>query len=83
MQLENDLIIFNEQWIRAWFEKDYAAVELLMAEDYVYIAPNGRVLDRSTILSIIRSPSYTLYSGARSEIKVRLLGEGAALVRNK
>jgi len=47
MQLENVLIIFNEHWIRARFEKDIATVERLMADDYVYVAPNGRVLDRS------------------------------------
>ena len=36
----------NDRWFQAWQEKDAATVERLMAEDYVYIAPSGIVLDR-------------------------------------
>ena len=73
----------NEQWIRAWFEKDDATVERLMAEDYLYVAPNGLVLDRRAILGIIRSPSYRLDHGARTEVVVRALGRDAAVVRDR
>ncbi len=54
-----------------------------MSEDYAYVTPHGRVLDRSNILAIIRSPGYQLHCGARSEIKIRFLGKGEAVVRNK
>jgi ketosteroid isomerase-like protein len=73
----------NERWIRAWFEKDAATVERLMAEDYLYIAPNGLLLDRQTILGIIRSPSYRLDHGARTEVVVRALGRDAAVGRDR
>ncbi|MBI3410439.1 MAG: nuclear transport factor 2 family protein [Planctomycetes bacterium] len=73
----------NERWIRAWFEKDAATVERLMALDYLYIAPNGLVLDRQAILGIIRSPSYRLDRGARTEVVVRALGRDAAVVRDR
>ena len=73
----------NERWIRAWFEKDAVTVEHLMAEDYLYIAPNGLVLDRQAILGIIRSPSYRLDHGARTEVVVRALGRDAAVVRDR
>ena len=40
----------NETWTRAWLQKDAATVERLMAEDYLYVGPNGPVLDRPAIL---------------------------------
>ena len=73
----------SERWFQAWLEKDAATVERLMAEDYLYIAPNGLVLDRQAILAIIRSLSYRLDHGTRSEIVVRALGQDAAVVRHR
>ena len=73
----------SERWIQAWFEKDAATVERLMAEDYLYVAPNGLTLDRQAILAIIRSPSYRLDHGTHSEVVVRALGQEAAVVRHR
>jgi uncharacterized protein (TIGR02246 family) len=73
----------SERWFQAWLEKDAAAVERLAAEDYHYVAPSGLVLDRLAILGIIRSPSYQLEHGTRTEVVVRLLGQEAALVRHR
>jgi ketosteroid isomerase-like protein len=71
----------NQRWNQAWFDKDTTTVERLMAEDYIYIGPNGLVLDRQAILGIIRSPSYRLDHGANTEVVVRALGHDAAVVR--
>ena len=73
----------SERWFQAWLAKDAATVERLAAQDYVYIAPNGSTLDRQAILSIIRSPSYRLDQGTRSEVVVRALGRDAAVVRHR
>ena len=73
----------NERWNQAWLEKDAATVEYLMAEDYMYVAPNGLVLDRQAILAIIRSPSYRLDYATRTEVVVRALGREAAVVRHR
>jgi uncharacterized protein (TIGR02246 family) len=73
----------SERWFQAWLEKDAATVERLTAEDYLYIAPNGLVLDRQAILAIIRSPSYRLDRGTRTEVVVRALGREAAVVRHR
>ena len=73
----------SERWFQAWLDKDAATVERLMAEDYLYIAPNGLVLDRQAILAIIRSPSYRLDHGTRTEVVVRALGHDAAVVRHR
>jgi uncharacterized protein (TIGR02246 family) len=73
----------SERWFQAWLEKDAATVERLMAEDYLYVGPNGLVLDRQAVLAVVRSPSYRLDHGTRTEIVVRAVGQEAALVRHR
>ena len=73
----------SERWFQAWLDKDAATVKRLAAEDYIYVAPNGSTLDRSAILAIIRSPSYRLDHGTRTEVVVRAVGRDAALVRHR
>jgi uncharacterized protein (TIGR02246 family) len=73
----------SERWFQAWLEKDAATVERLMAEDYLYISPSGLALDRQAILAIIRSPSYRLDHGTRTEVVVRAVGQEAAVVRHR
>jgi len=57
--LTADLERLNQIWERAWLDKDAALVEKLMADEYVFIAPNGQMLDRQAILKIIRSQAIT------------------------
>ena len=73
----------SERWFQAWLEKDAATVERMVAEDYVYVAPSGLILDRQAILAIIRSPSYRLDRGTRTEVVVRALGPEAGVVRHR
>ena len=58
-------------------------MERLMVDDYIYVAPNGLVLDRQTVLAIIRSPSYRLDHGRRTEVVVRAVGHDAVVVRHR
>jgi hypothetical protein len=55
----------------------------MMAEDYVYVAPNGTILDRAAILQIVGDPTYGLTGGTHAETIVVMLGEDAALVRHR
>lgn len=73
----------SARWFQAWLDKDPSTIDLLAADDYLYVSPNGSVLDRPAILAVIRSPSYRLDRGTRSEIVVRELGPGAAIVRHR
>ena len=79
----SELRDLSERWFQAWLEKDAATVERLAAEDYVYIGPSGLALDRPAILAVIRSPSYRLDHGTRTEVVVRALGQKAAVVRHR
>lgn len=75
-----DLERLNQIWERAWLEKDAAMVEKLIADEYLYIAPNGQMLDRQAIVKIIRSPSYHLDNGTRTEVIIKPIAEDAAVV---
>jgi hypothetical protein len=79
----SELHTLSERWFQAWLEKDAATVERLAAEDYRYFGPSGLVLDRPAILAIIRSPSYRLDRGTRTEVVARALGQEAAVVRHR
>ena len=81
--MSSELHSLIERWNQAWLEKDAATVEHLMADDYIYIAANGLTLDRQAILAIIRSPSYRLDQGTRTEVVVRAVGQEAAVVRHR
>jgi hypothetical protein len=54
-----------------------------MADDYLYIAPSGFVLDRQAILAVVQSPSYRLDYCTRTEVIVRAVGPEAAVVRHR
>ena len=73
----------SDRWFQAWLEKDAATVDQLMADDYLYIAPSGFVLDRQAILAVVQSPSYRLDQGTRTEVVVRAVGPEAAVVRHR
>ena len=78
----SELHSLSDRWFQAWLEKDAATVERLAAEDYIYVAPNGGILDRPAILAIIRAPSYRLDHGTRTEVVVRAVGHDAAVERH-
>ncbi|MEK6300854.1 MAG: nuclear transport factor 2 family protein [Acidobacteriota bacterium] len=79
--MDAELERLTDTWIRAWLEKDEATVEKLMADEYIYIAPNGQVLDRQAILGIIRSEGYHLDTWTRTELVIRsIASDTAALV---
>ena len=60
--MTDELERVNDKWNDAWLTKDVGTVEAIAAEDYLYVGPQGQVLDRDAILEIIRSPSYRLTS---------------------
>ena len=55
----------------------------MIAAEYVYIAPNGVVMDRDSILAIIRDPSYKITEGGHTEVVAMSLSADVALVRHR
>lgn len=80
--MHDALSTLTDAWFDAWRTKDASFLERVMATDYVYVAPNGVVMDRSAILAIARDSSYGITEGAHTEVEVVSLGPDAAIVRH-
>jgi len=70
-------------WNTAWLENDSATVDRLMAPEYVYVAPNGQILDRAAILGVILSPSYKLHRATWTELQIKVFSNGAAVILDR
>jgi hypothetical protein len=69
----------SQAWTRAWLEHDAGTVDSLMAPGYLYITPTGQVLDRATVLGVVKSPEYRA-TGSRSEVSTLHLGTDTAVL---
>ena len=78
--MDADLEHLNQIWNQAWLDKNAALVEKLMADDYLYIAPDGTLMDRQTILNVIKSPSYRLDHSTRTPIVIKSVGQEAGVM---
>ena len=81
--MRTDVETLMAAWQDAWFTKNGHAIAEMMTDDYIYVAPNGTVMDRATILGIVDDPTYTLTDGVHTETVVSTLGEGVAMVRHR
>jgi uncharacterized protein (TIGR02246 family) len=78
-----DVEALMTMWQDAWFTKNARAIAEMMADDYVYVAPSGAIMDRETILDVVGDPTYGLTGGAHTEKVVSMLGEDAAIVQRR
>jgi ketosteroid isomerase-like protein len=81
MSAELDAMI--SAWQDAWFAKDASTIDATMTADYVYVGPNGAIMDRAAILQVVTDATYRLTGGAHTERVVVMLGDVAALVRHR
>lgn len=81
--MRTDVEALMTEWQNAWFAKNMDAIAEMMTDDYIYVAPNGVVMDRATILGVVEDPTYALTGGAHTETVVNMLGEDAAMVRRR
>lgn len=81
--MRTDVEALMSAWQDAWFTKNGRAIAEMMSDDYVYVAPNGAVMDRETIVDVVSDPTYALTGGAHTETVVSMLGDGAAMIRRR
>jgi uncharacterized protein (TIGR02246 family) len=70
-------------WFEAWRAKDASAIARMMAADYIYVAPNGAMMDREAILAIATDPTYGITEGAHTDVIVISLDADVALVLHR
>jgi ketosteroid isomerase-like protein len=81
--LQQEIEQLSKTWNTAWLENDSATVDRLMAPEYVYVAPNGQILDRAAILGVILSPSYKLHHAAWTELQIKVFSNDAAVILDR
>ena len=81
--VQQEIEQLSKTWNTAWLENDSATVDRLMAPEYVYVAPNGQILDRGAILGVILSPSYKLHRATWSELQIKVFSNDAAVILDR
>src|SRR5580700_9547339 len=76
---EQDISRFVESYDNAWNHKDAAAIERILAPDYVYFSSKGQVRSRQSLLEEFLSPKYNLASAERTELKAYLTMDTAVV----
>ena len=79
---QEDISRYVKRYDDAWNHKDTAAIERILAPDYVYFSSKGQVRSRQSLLEELLSPKYKLASAERTELKVYLT-LGTAVVSSR
>lgn len=67
---DQDIRQIVEKYDVAWNHKDIAAIERILAPNYVYFSSQGQVTPRQSLLDELLSPKYKLAFAERTELKV-------------
>ena len=76
---EGVLLAMEKTWTDAIQKKDLAAVNLLLAEEYMIIDDEGLVRDKATTLSRLKSSDNDISTAVVDELKVKLYGNVAVV----
>ena len=84
--MEQDLLKLEEEFTRAIMQNDPEAIGRFVADDWVIIGPDGRIIDKERFLGVIKSGALTHEMMESDDIRVRVYGDSAvvtALTRTK
>ena len=76
---EQDLLQLENEWSQADLHKDAAALDRILADDWIGIDFEGTVLTKLQALKGIASDSNALQSTVLRDMKVRIYGETAVI----
>lgn len=76
---DSGIFAFVEKYDKAWNKKDVAAVDNVLADNYIYFSSTGTTTSRERTLEFLRSPKYILKSAVRSEMKIFQAGDTAVV----
>ncbi|HEY4271268.1 MAG TPA: nuclear transport factor 2 family protein [Candidatus Udaeobacter sp.] len=84
--MEEDLLKLEEEFTRAIVQNDPEAIGRFVADDWIIIGPDGRIIDKERFLGVIKSGALTHEMMESDDIRVRVYGDSAvvtALTRTK
>ncbi len=77
--VEQDIIKLEQAATDAQFKKDRAALERLLADDYLYTHSNGSVLNKAQEIAQSMSSDVQWTDSKLADLKVRIFGDAAVL----
>lgn len=80
MTPEQAVLEASHAWDRAMVTNDPAAIGAWMADDWVIIGPDGRVIDKEAFLDVVRSGRLSHSVLETHEPDIRVYGDAAVVV---
>jgi ketosteroid isomerase-like protein len=77
--VHEELLTFEREFTQAVVSNDPAAIARFVADDWVIVDSDGRVIDRSRFLSVIESGSLSHASMESTDLEVRVHGDTAVV----
>lgn len=81
-EMESQVLAADEARYQALYKQDIAALDGLLAQDYVHTHANGKVDDKAAFLASIQAAKYRFVDATRTQQKVRFVGPVAVLNGN-
>ena len=76
---QEELSKLEKEFERAVVSNDAAAVGCLLADDWIIVGPDGRIIDKSRFLDVIKSGSLSHEKMESEDVRVRMY-ENSAIV---
>jgi ketosteroid isomerase-like protein len=77
--VQEELLTFEQEFRQAVATNDAAAIAWFVADDWVIVDADGRVIDRSRFISVIESGALTHDSMESTDVEVRVHGDTAVV----
>jgi ketosteroid isomerase-like protein len=77
--VQEELLRFEQEFTQAVAANDAAAIKRFVADDWVIVDADGRVVDRSRFISVIESGALTHESMETTDVEVRVHGDTAVV----
>ena len=77
--MQEELLTFEREFTQAVVRNDPEAIGRFVADDWVIVDADGRIIERSRFLSVIESGALTHDSMASTDIEVRVHGDTAVV----
>ena len=77
--MQEELLTFEREFTQAVAANDVAAIRRFVADDWVIVDADGKVIDRSRFLNVIESGALSHESMESTNVEVRLHGDTAVV----
>ncbi len=76
----SDLLALEARWNQALVDQDIPTLETILADDFVFVAPDGSITGREALLSFVANRTVTLDPFVTEEVSVRTYGDTSVVV---